>query len=448
MARPASDKFKSVAAYSGASVITAAMLSYAWYQFPNLLSSRVKVSKDKVCDFEEKPEKSARALKHLLQENHSIFAVIYHNLEFHNHMPHVLGSAYILGSSPDHLKEIFKIESETLEPWTDSPGEITEDNWRQFWGNKHYQRAYMDFFEDQLAALGNDWKKLVEKFLLSGKEPLVNNLICGLGHPLIHLHYAYELSSKTLAPEALTLSACFHNSMHVYLDDPSYTKPPVKPTEDPMVIIKEIYHDKRFDNVFETSGDTNTYDIFDKREDAVLEFWNNLVIKDPTELFKKCQRLAVVLVVATHRPEQKYDFFLVHGLTTSHAVRHLLPEFPAKWHVPIVRQWWLFVIATYISQLRPEIDLDRIEKFDRQGQGWDFVVQQALEGHWRNDAHYVKALRAMKSAAETWGEEEFYLKAAVKFATEFGGWGGFGVVDQNADKRILENRGDADWKTQ
>ncbi|KAK8163225.1 hypothetical protein BC567DRAFT_200613 [Phyllosticta citribraziliensis] len=426
------------------------MLSYAWYQFPNLLlSSRVKISKDKVCDFEEKPEKSARALKHLLHENHTQHSVIYHNLEFHNHLPHILGSAYILGSNPDHLREIFKVESETLEPWTDSPGEITEANWREFLGNKHYQRAYMDFFEDQLAALGNDWKKLVEKFLLSGKEPLVNNLICGLGHPLIHLQYAYELSSKTLAPEALTLSSCFHNSMHIYLDDPSYTKPPVRPTEDPMVILKDyVANDKRFDNVFQATGDTNTYDIFDKREGAVLEYWNDLVIKDPTELFKKCQRLAVALVIATHKSGRKYDFFLVHGLTTSHAVRHLLPEFPAKWHVPLVRQWWLFVIATYISQLRPEIDLDRIEKFDRQGQGWDFVVQQALEGHWRNDAHFVKALRAMKSAAETWGDEEFYLKAAVKFATEFGGWGGFGVVDQDADKRILENRGDADWKTQ
>ncbi|KAK8212258.1 hypothetical protein HDK77DRAFT_382195 [Phyllosticta capitalensis] len=424
------------------------MLSYAWYQFPNLLSSQVKVPKEKVCDFEEKPEKNARALKHLLQENHTQHAVIYHNLEFHNHMPHILGSAFILGSNPDHLREIFKAEAETLEPWTDSPGEITEANWREHLGNKHYQRAYMDFFEDQLAALGNDWKKLVEKFLLSGKEPLINNLICGLGHPMIHMHYAYELSSKILAPEALTLSACFHNSMHVYLDDPSYTKPPVKPTEEPMAILNDyVRNDKRFDNVFQTSGDTNTYDIFDKREGAVLEYWNDLVIKDATALFKKCQKLAVGLVVATHQAGQKYDFFLVHGLTTSHAVRHLLPQFPAKYHVPLVRQWWLFVIATYISQLRPEIDLDRIEKFDRQERDWDFVVKQALEGHWRNDAHYVKALRAMKSAAETWGDEEFYLKAAVKFATEFGGWGGFGVVDQNADKRILENRGDADWKT-
>ena len=35
-------------------------------------------------------------------------------------------------------------------------------------------------------------------------------------------------------------------------------------------------------------------------------------------------------------------------------------------------------------------------------------------------------LRAMKNAAETWGDDDqFYLKAALKLGTEFTGWGGF-----------------------
>ncbi len=33
----------------------------------------------------------------------------------------------------------------------------------------------------------------------------------------------------------------------------------------------------------------------------------------------------------------------------------------------------------------------------------------------------------MKVAAETWGDkEDWYLKAAARFADEFDGWGGFG----------------------
>jgi hypothetical protein len=68
-----------------------------------------------------------------------------------------------------------------------------------------YQRAFVDFFEDQLVKYGYDWRELLSEFLLQGKEPLVNNLISGLGHPLIHLGYAYELSSRTVAIEALGL---------------------------------------------------------------------------------------------------------------------------------------------------------------------------------------------------------------------------------------------------
>jgi hypothetical protein len=36
----------------------------------------------------------------------------------------------------------------------------------------------------------------------------------------------------------------------------------------------------------------------------------------------------------------------------------------------------------------------------------------------------------MKVAAETWGDgNQFYLRAAVKFADEFKHWGGFGMTD-------------------
>lgn len=42
-----------------------------------------------------------------------------------------------------------------------------------------YQRAYVDFFEDQLVLHGYDWKRVLNKYLLEGKEPLINCLIAG-----------------------------------------------------------------------------------------------------------------------------------------------------------------------------------------------------------------------------------------------------------------------------
>lgn len=42
-----------------------------------------------------------------------------------------------------------------------------------------YQRAYVDFFEDELVLNGYDWRKVLVTYLFQGKEPLINNLVSG-----------------------------------------------------------------------------------------------------------------------------------------------------------------------------------------------------------------------------------------------------------------------------
>ena len=42
-----------------------------------------------------------------------------------------------------------------------------------------YQRAYVDFFEDQLVLNGYDWKKVLSEYLFAGKEPLIHCMIAG-----------------------------------------------------------------------------------------------------------------------------------------------------------------------------------------------------------------------------------------------------------------------------
>ena len=42
-----------------------------------------------------------------------------------------------------------------------------------------YQRAFIDFFEDQLVSKKYDIEDLVDEFMFRGKEPLVNGLISG-----------------------------------------------------------------------------------------------------------------------------------------------------------------------------------------------------------------------------------------------------------------------------
>ena len=249
------------------------------------------------------------------------------------------------------------------------------------------------------------------------------------------------MNSKDIAMEALTLTAVQYNYLHKYLDDKKYTKPPAWQSVSPLEILDKVAGDKRFDKLFSEPAFSNVDTLFKKHEDLVLEYWNAWALTDPVKQFEMSQEAAVALLVATVRPStHSYSFFIVHLLTTSHAVRILLPCIPAKFHVPLVRQWWLLTLAVYVAHLRPKIDPDNVET-DLKGRTWTDVEDQAVNSVYATDAHYVRgtmthrntglvavanevtALRAMKEAAMTWGDvHERYLAAALTFIDNFRGW--------------------------
>ncbi|KAH7069249.1 hypothetical protein FB567DRAFT_565001 [Paraphoma chrysanthemicola] len=400
---------------------------------------KVELPTVQIHDIETAAEKRPRTLKHLLKANHANYSIIYHDLRFHNHTPHILGSAFILGGTAEHLNDIYEKEAEQLEPWKDAPGEISREDWREFLGKREYQRAFVDFFEDQLVLKRYNIQDLLDEYLLGGKEPLINGLISGLAHPLIHLGYGYELESNTVAIEALALGACFYSPLHKYIDDPKYTKPSLHRGNGDVTSLRELLdkvrEDKRFDGLYEHgSGDISK--VLEEREEAFLEYWNGWEITRPTEQFQEAQQIAAAILVATPPPAKgRYDFFFVHILTSSHAIRILLPLVPAKFHINLLRQWWLFALAVYIAQTRPRLDSSSIiEEYDVKGREWKHVVHNALDGPHSKDAHYVKALRSLKVCAETWGDEnKYYRNAAIKFADEFEQWGGFGTEEDAAN---------------
>ena len=153
---------------------------YRYLTTSTYASQSIDLPSVEIHDVETAAEKRPRTLKHLLRANHVNHSIIYHDLIFHNHMPHLLGSAYLLGATVDQLQEIYDDESKQLEPWPASPAEITDSDWREYLGDKKYQRAYVDFFEDELALkFGYNWSKVIEEYLFSGDKPLVNGLIAG-----------------------------------------------------------------------------------------------------------------------------------------------------------------------------------------------------------------------------------------------------------------------------
>lgn len=191
--------------------------------------------------------------------------------------------------------------------------------------------------------------------------------------------------------EALALAAVQYNFLHRYLDDKSYTRPSPISSASPSELLNRLANDKRFDGLFSEPGFDNIEPLFEKHEDLVLEYWNAWDLHDdPVKQFRESQEAAVALLVATVPPgTHAYNFFVCHTLTTSHAVRILLPLIPVRFHVSLVRQWWLLVLAVYVAELRPKIDPDYVPA-DLGGKGWKYVEDRALRSDWATDAHYVK----------------------------------------------------------
>lgn len=179
--------------------------------------------------------------------------------------------------------------------------------------------------------MGYDWKTVAMRFLFeSGSNkspnplPMFNCLTGGLGHPLIHLGYAFELNSQTVAMEALGLAAtCYSPQLASYLETTNDTtgNPLAYSTSQPLEILARLSADERLSHIFDHPGGDNLSNIFSTPhlESILLEHWSAWKITDATAQFSQSQQLAVALLISTSPTlpgGHGYDFFLVHLLTT------------------------------------------------------------------------------------------------------------------------------------
>lgn len=213
------------------------------------------------------------------------------------------------------------------------------------------------------------------------------------------------------------------------MDNPVPIPAPYK-TSSLAEVIKRVQNDERFDGLVEMPGTVNFGIVLQNRFQEFVEHWNAWEVEEAKieQQFQHCCDLSVVLAIASGYGDGKYDFFYAHIMTVAHAFRVLWHHFPAERRLSLLRQYGLFTILIYILQKRLDYDIAEIEKVDINGRDWDWVAQTALNHRWGMDDHFYKVVRAPKVFAETYGEKHgFYLKAAIKYLTEFNGWEGFGA---------------------
>lgn len=224
--------------------------------------------------------------------------------------------------------------------------------------------------------------------------------------------------------------------MHRYFDSPPPDTSTYK-TKDLQEVLSRVRQDERFDGHFDLPGFVNTFTLHAKCEDAILEHWNAWVLENYSQQFEALFDFAVRVAVETANAEVQYDFFLIHVLTVAHAMRVILPHTPEHHRDSILRQFAMWTIIIYCAQLRRPFDTESIESTQLDGHDWKWVQEQGLRSKWSLDSHYVKVIRALKFGADLYGEKDsWYLKAAVKFASEFNEWTGFGAGVEGMDGSV------------
>ena len=206
----------------------------------------------------------------LLADTHANHQVTDHH-GFHTHTAHHLGSLYFLGVTGDKIELLYKNMHDEINEYKPSPHEITRANWRQLLGNKSFCQAYQDFFDQELAASGDDWQKKFLEFLLDNQpEPIINSVVGGVGHPLIHIGYAFELNSRIVASEALTLSAVCYNYFHEVVDK---LEPPKFGSKSALEIFQDLRSDDRLP-LFDGPGVGNLQTSVKTSTDLILSHYD------------------------------------------------------------------------------------------------------------------------------------------------------------------------------
>lgn len=370
------------------------------------------------------------------------------------HSPHLLGSLQLLGASPARLAEVYASESKILPPPPSPETTITKANWREYLGDRAFTQAYLAFFTQELKTTHQgDWRALLATYLLTGPAPLIHSVTGDLCHPIIHLGYAYELGNADLATDALVYCAVHYDpATEKYLNVRGSRPALNHAASSPLEVLARIRADERLTGFpAEGPGREHFSPLFEQHESVVLEHWRAWPPADDNEISadKLCKALdaCVLMLMGTMREGNggSYDFILLHALTGCYALRVVLPEVPVQHHAALFNQWWLFTLMVYVTQGRPEIDETLFTEYSIEGRDWSTPVTLAIESPAGFDAHYVKAIRAIKSAAEFSAQvggiarhsQEWYLKAATKFAETFKSYKGFGPVDENMVHQLI-----------
>ncbi len=332
-------------------------------------------------------------------------------------------------------------EAGDLEParaWAADQVEISEANWRQ-----HVQTtriafpAYRDFFDARIAELG------LSATLHATLPPLLPGLAGAALHPLIHTGWGTEANSALMVAEGLAYMATAHQPL---ASDGRHAPPSPLWSPDaprPLAAALGFLIHARGRDLARVAHDASQPEAYRRLRlgrgqprliafndpalplGAALNGIGPLGLPAATEpLTDTIEEMTALLAAALCGSDN--EFFVLHGLTSLHAVLALVPHLDADDQRQALSHWWRGAMATLVAQDFPGLSetAELLEGWQakrkrsprhrltaKQSDWWQTSVKEALASL---DEHLPKAVYVLWR----WTEWQAFSEATVALFEE------------------------------
>lgn len=328
---------------------------------------------------------------------------------------------------------------------------ITEANWlNNLQTTRIGFESYRDFFDAKIAKLGLS-------ICLNRYYPTLSEGMAGAAlHPVIHTGWAVDAESNDMAAEGLAYMATAFQPLVTGANHSNYQ---LWSPDAPHIIevFKQILTDDRVPQLAKDANalsKTEDYKklnrgkfqqrliTFDNPNEPMAQFLNEMVtlrlpeIDDDlaaSDLTASIEVLTVIAAIAVYSSDN--EFFIVHGLTSLHAVLCVLTHLDEVAQRDALGYWFRALVAVIIIQGSPGVKkvieiLEQWNAYEGKGKADSFQLSSEQQAWWLRilksttdslDEHVPKTVYVLKRWAEwqtfSQASHDIYAKAARHIAT-------------------------------
>ncbi|KAL2135403.1 hypothetical protein VTI74DRAFT_8636 [Chaetomium olivicolor] len=300
-------------------------------------------------------EEAAKKVSELLEQDMETHHVFFNLEGFHNHIPHHLLALYGTGAPPSALQSAYATNATYQRPLfpPHTRDHLNFHPWPQaakpYFGREEYYPDFLRFFQSEIKAQGGSWQRVMGKYLLGlewgeegkegtkraelgsgGEEEMLVRLFAGLLHPLIQLMYGVEWHQEAIVAEALAQTAVHQGDIGGYLLEAERVARESGNGDGGkkvgiMELLEEIRGNEKLASAARNEDANKIRDgVLARAKEEMISVAARVRVR-PEEVEERTAEMfnsavfvaAAASLVKEGEKENKFDFFLMHHVTSS-----------------------------------------------------------------------------------------------------------------------------------